>query len=205
MKKQLLIESIGMQGAGKTKFARLLSDRGAVRILPARFPWILYALRFASTHLAFCAHWIAVSLMQSRNLSAAIHKLYMFAVKTARYQYAVTHASTLPYLLDESFLQGLLSLYETEVGEAVFDSWIRRIPRTDAVLYVQRAAYDEAAHISARRNEAGREHAIAWQQTFKKNLLTLQRVLRRQHMRLVDIDSDNPEDAVRCIGELSPL
>jgi hypothetical protein len=205
MRKQFLIESIGMQGAGKTTLAHLLSERGAVRVLPARFAWILYALTFASVHLMFCMRWITVSLVQSKSFSGAIHQLYMFAVKAARYQYAVMHPSRLPYLLDESFLQGLLSLYETEVDEMVFESWMQRIPRTNAVLYVQRAPYDETVHISARRYEAGSGHAIAWQRTFRTNLMTLQHLLRRQNVRVVDIDSDNPEDAVRCIGQLSPL
>lgn len=178
----MIVEFIGVPGAGKTTTALALAQRFEGFSLPPKYPGKRYALLFLAQHPLFTLLWITALLregLQTGTLSLARYKWAGFTYTCARFAYAVHHSKNGAhrFILDEGMAQRFLSLYERPRPVEVFESWLRFLPRADFTLSLEGEPFDPYK-TSPRRQKLGDKYLKGHRAALLHNQKMLAQALR---------------------------
>jgi len=193
------IECLGMQGSGKTTLTHWLHDKYNMEIVTAstdwRTSWKRFALFFCLKHVFLILWWTVTALVESlrvRKPRLFFHKINLMLVLAARWEYLHKLYPEGVRLLDEGFMQAILSLYEHPVSHITMQQTLQRFPSSDCVVYLDsNFPAVGLGKVSNRRLALGQDYVLQWKSTFTRNLTTLIRVIEeRSQTELVKVVDD---------------
>jgi len=182
------IECFGLQGSGKTTLVHWLNDNFDMEIVTPgtiwRTSWKKHALFFCLKHISLTLWWSMTALVESmrvNQLRLFFHKIHMMLVLAARWEYLHSHFPAGTRLLDEGFMQAILSLYEHQVSQDTMSRILHRFPSSDCAVYLVAPPIDGLGKVSKRRLALGQDYVRQWKNVFTCNLSVLTRVLRERN------------------------
>ena len=182
------VEFLGMQGSGKTTLMNWLHDNCDVSIVESnhqwRATWKQHPLFFCCKYPLLIVWWVKTAFVESLRVKKPklfLHKLNMMLILVARWEYIHKKPPERVSILDEGFMQGILSLYEHTLNKDQLHKLMSKFPKSDCVVYLENSfPVNSLGKVSKRRMSMGQDYVRRWKITFACNLTTLTQVLKEQ-------------------------
>jgi glycosyltransferase involved in cell wall biosynthesis len=202
------IECIGMQGSGKTTATEYMNKNllfsAIIDSAHWKSNWKKYSIKFIISHKLLFLWFLYTALHESFFIRCPFlffHKIYILLVTGARWSYLHKHYPIEIRIIDEGFMQLILSLYEHYIDKNNMKYIVKKFPIADVVLYFEtKNSSDDIGKISKERMSFGKEYVLEWKKVFRHNLSILKEILEEQENDVVNINLNQDDLSVAMEG-----
>ncbi|MFT5179644.1 MAG: GTPase SAR1 family protein [Candidatus Paceibacteria bacterium] len=205
----MIVECVGVSGAGKTALVKKLSEKYGLNVVPD-YPSKLYGYYFITCHPIFITHFILKLISESsktKTWSLFRFKIAVLRNTIARIEYARFNFSKDEFVfLDEGTMQRMLSVFETKQTEDSYAKWFRYFPHTNMVICVNNKSSDIAQRkVGTRRKKFGEEYVKNWFDTLKNNSDSIQKAITESEINHCQYhwneEDNNFDEVVICLNK----
>lgn len=198
----MIIEFYGLPGSGKTTIARALEKKD-----PAKFVYLHTSPRkeiiklvplFFIHHIGITIFWLKelfFKCFKSHFFPLFRYKLHLLLITFVQYQKAKNYKNKV-VLLDEGFLQRILSIYESRLTKDKIIHYFNHLIKADLIVFTKNSESEFSRFISSShkdqspRTKLGEEYLSQWMEITRSNYQMIKDLIKAKNVKFIEVKGE---------------